>query len=253
MLVEKYILLDLLLFKLVFIPEKESALLAIPETCADKIITLYHSSLFAGHQGVIKTYSTIGDVFFIPGLIHYLRSYINGCHTCQLIRKDKSPTRQLQARIILNYRSLPRLNIDLKVMPKSYRGHKFILCITDEVTNYLITVPIHQSRSVEIGDALIENVISKYCVPNYIIMDQHITLMSSLMNYLFKKLDIKIKTVEPYNHQSLQAEHGIKSPSTILAKHFTDHGQMWPKYLPLATLAHNAFKSPNQATIFHMS
>ena len=50
----------------------ETALLAIPETCADKIITLYHSSLFAGHQGVIKMYSTIGDKFFITGLIPYL-------------------------------------------------------------------------------------------------------------------------------------------------------------------------------------
>ena len=32
----------------------ESVSLAIPETCVDKIITLYHSSLFAGHQGVLK-------------------------------------------------------------------------------------------------------------------------------------------------------------------------------------------------------
>ena len=61
--------------------------------------------------------------------------------------------------------------MDLKVMLRSYKGHKFILCITDEVTHYLITVPIHQSRSEEIGNALIENVISKYCVPNDIIMD----------------------------------------------------------------------------------
>ena len=38
MLAEKYVLLDSLLFKLVTIPEKESALLAIPETCADQII-----------------------------------------------------------------------------------------------------------------------------------------------------------------------------------------------------------------------
>ena len=53
-LAEKYILLDSLLFKLVTTPEKETALMAIPETCADKIITLYHSSLFTGHQGVIK-------------------------------------------------------------------------------------------------------------------------------------------------------------------------------------------------------
>ena len=36
---EKYILSDSLLFKLIAIPGKEAALLAIPETCADKIIT----------------------------------------------------------------------------------------------------------------------------------------------------------------------------------------------------------------------
>ena len=42
-------------------PEKEASLLAILEICVDKIITLYHSSLFAGHQGMIKTYLMIGD------------------------------------------------------------------------------------------------------------------------------------------------------------------------------------------------
>ena len=63
-LAEKYILLDSLLFKLTTIPGKETALLAIPEMCVDKIITLYHSNSFAGHQGVIKTYLTINDRFF---------------------------------------------------------------------------------------------------------------------------------------------------------------------------------------------
>ena len=112
-LAEKYILLDSLLFKLVTTLEKEIALLAIPEICADKIIMLYYSSLFAGHQGVIKTYLTIEDNFFIPGLLHYLHSYIRGCHIFQLSRNDKPPTRQLQTRINLNYKPLSRLSMDL--------------------------------------------------------------------------------------------------------------------------------------------
>ena len=58
-LAEKYILLGSLIFKWVTTPKKETALLAIPEICADKIITLDHSSLFTGHQGVINTYLTI--------------------------------------------------------------------------------------------------------------------------------------------------------------------------------------------------
>ena len=81
-------------------------------------------------------------------------------------------------------------------MPRSYRGHKHILCIIGKVTNYLITVPIHQSKSEEIGDVLIENMITRYCVPEYLIMDPDRSLMSSLMNYLFKILYNK-KIVAP--------------------------------------------------------
>ena len=104
---------------------------------------------------------------------------------------------------------------------------------------------MYQSKAEEIGEALIELVITKYCVPDCIIMDQDSAFMSSLMNYLFNKFNIKIKTVAPYNHLSLQAEHGIKSLSTILTKHLTNSGQMWPKYLSLATFTYNTFNSLN--------
>ena len=136
---------DSLLFKIITTPEKETALLAIPEICTDKIIIIYHSSLFAGHKGVIQTYLTINDKFLIPYLINYLRYYIKGCYICQLALNGKTLTRQLQTRINPNYIPLSRLSIDFKVMPRSYRGHRYILCIIDEVTNYLITIPIHQA------------------------------------------------------------------------------------------------------------
>ena len=97
-------------------------------------------------------------------------------------------------------------------MSRASKGHKFILCVIDEVTNNLITVPMYQSKAEEVGEALIEHVITKYCIPDCIIMDQDSTFMSSLMNYLF---NMKIKMIAPYNHQSLQAEHGIKWLSNI--------------------------------------
>ena len=130
-------------------------------------------------------------------------------------------------------------------MPKSQKGHKYILCIIDEVINFLVTVPIFQARSEEIEETLLEHVITNYCIPEYIIMDQDSTFMSSLMMYLFHRLDINIKTIASYNHQSLQAEHGIKSLTGILTKHLTSLGQMWTKYLSLATFAYNTFNSPN--------
>ena len=56
-------------------------------------------------------------------------------------------------------------------MPRSHKGHKYILCIIDDITNYLIMIPIYQSKVEEIADALIEKVITKYCIPDCIIMD----------------------------------------------------------------------------------
>ena len=219
---ESFILLDSLLFKLVMIPEKEKALLAIPENCADKIIEFYHSSLFTGHQGVIKTYLTISDKFFIPHLMQYLRSYLSACHICQLFRNDNPPSRQLETRINLNYRSMSRLSMDLKMMPKLQKGQWFILCMIDEMTNYLITAPLYQVRSEEVRETFIENIIGKFGMPDYVMMDQDSAFMSYFMSYLFKKLGITVKTVGPYKHRSLQAEHGKKSLSSILSKCLTD-------------------------------
>ena len=130
-------------------------------------------------------------------------------------------------------------------MPRSQKWHQYIQCVIDEMTNYLITAPLYQARSEEVGAALIENVTSKFGMPEYMIMDQDSAFMSSLMSYLFKKLGISIKTVGPYNHKSLQAEHGIKSLSNILSKHSTGQGQPWHKVLSLATFAYNIFHTPN--------
>ena len=119
MLAEKFVMLDSLLFKMS--SDKETVVLAVPEMCTDRIITLYHKSLFAGHQGVIKTYLTISDKLFIPNLIYCLRSYIKGCHLCQLVHNEKPPPRQLQARINPNYVLISRLSVDLKVIPRSHK------------------------------------------------------------------------------------------------------------------------------------
>ena len=93
-------------------------------------------------------------IIFIPNLIHYLRSYIKDCHIFQLYRSEKPPTRHFHTGINPNYILISRLSIDLKVTPKSQKGHKYILCVIDEMTNFLIMVPVYQARSEEVGEAL---------------------------------------------------------------------------------------------------
>ena len=87
--------------------------------------------------------------------------------------------------------------MDLKVMPKSYKGDKYILCVIDEVTNYMITAPVKQAKLEEVGEILINSVFSKYCVPDCMIMDLDSAFMSLLMTYLFKKVRNTDKNCSP--------------------------------------------------------
>ena len=75
MFAENFVLLDSLIFKLVTTLVKETALLAIPEICVDKIIALYHVSLFAGHQGIVKTYLTMPNA--LSEIIYKRMSYMS--------------------------------------------------------------------------------------------------------------------------------------------------------------------------------
>ena len=116
---------------------------------------------------------------------------------CQLVQEMRNcPQDKLQAMNIPKICSIFQTKHGPKGDAQDHiKSHKYILCIIDEVTNYLITVPIFQARSEEIGETLIENIITKYYIPEYIIMDQDSAFMSSLMTYLLKKIGIQIKTV----------------------------------------------------------
>ena len=115
-LAKKYVLLDSLIFKIGKKLRKRNYYWLFQKH-ADKIMSLYHLCLFGGHKGVVKTYLTLGDKFFIPGQIYLLRSYRKACYICQLSRNEKPLVGQLPQRINLNYRLLSRLSMDLKVKP----------------------------------------------------------------------------------------------------------------------------------------
>ena len=137
---------------------------------------------------------------------------------------------------------MSRLSMDLKVMPKSQKGHRYILCVIDEVTNFLIMVPIFQARSEEVREAFLEHVVTKHCIPDYIIMDQDSVFMSSLMTYLFHRLNINNS---PLQSSITPGRAQYQVPYMHSNQTSPDLGQMWTKYLSLATFAYNTFNSPN--------
>ena len=80
--------------------------------------------------------------------------------------------------------------------------------------------------------------------PSHIISDKDPAFTSSLMEAFALKLNISMILVNPTNHKSLQAEHGIKSLSGLLVKHLSEQWN-WVSCLYYSSLCYNCYDSPN--------
>ena len=239
-----YMLLDGLLFKILDTGvEDPTTVLCIPTSKAHVLMEYYHSSVMGGHTGITKCFQTISKRFYCPNLAEQLRAYITGCHICQLFKKGRPFDRPLQKRVNLNVPAMTKISMDMKEMPPS-NGYTHILVILCEVSNFMVALPLHSTRTQTILDAFQKGYLAYFGPPTHIMCDQDTSFSSSLMEAFAEKLNIRMIMVSTTNHKSLLAEHGIKSLSNLLVKHLSG---LWSWYncLPYAMLCYNSYSTPN--------
>ena len=239
-----YLILDGLLFKILENGEGNlDTVLCIPTSKLHILLNAYHSSILGGHTGIKKCSHTISQRFYCPNLAENLRAYITGFHICQLCKKGKDLKRPYQKRINLNVPAMTKISMDIKQMPAN-KGYSHILVLLCEVTNYMVALPLMSTRTPHILDAFQKGYLAYFGPPTHIICDQDPAFTSSLMEAFVSQLNIRIVLVSPTNHQSLQAEHGIKSLSGLLVKHLSTVWS-WHSVLPYSMLCYNGYSSPN--------
>ena len=239
-----YLILDGLLFKILDNGEGNlDTVKCIPTSKVHILLNVYHSSILEGHTGITKCYHTISQRFYCPNLAENLTAYITGCHVCQLFKKGKDLKRPYQKRINLNVPAMTKISMGIKQMPAN-KGYSHILVLLCEVTNYMVALPLMSTRTPHILDAFQRGYLAYFGPPTHIICDQDPAFTSSLMEAFVTQLNIKIVLISPTNHQSLQAEHGIKSLSGLLVKHLSTVWS-WHSVLPYSMLCYNGYSSPN--------
>ena len=244
-----HFLLGTLLFKLT--PNRigeMNPVLCVPPSKMDLVLDHYHSSLLGGHQGMNKTLMTLQERFFCPRLGDIVRSYIVSCHVCQLFKNSKRFDRPfLQRKYDINQGTMTCISMDIKHMPCSSTGYKYILVMLCEISNFMVTAPMVTATSPEICQVMQDHLICVFGTPVKLICDQDPAFMSHLTQTMLLSYGVKLITVSPTNHKSLLAEHGIKSLSNILMKHLTGLGLDWNIYCKPAMLVYNSYASPNLA------
>ena len=220
--------------------------LCIPVSTIDIFLEPFHSSILSGHMGMSKCVLTLQQKFYCPNLAYHVRMYIISCHVCQTFKNHKRFDRPFNRRIIdINAPSLSHISMDIKHMPPSKDKFSYILVMLCEISNFIVAVPMRTATAPEICEAIMENFIGYFGTPTRIVCDQDPAFMSHLTQWFLKSYGIHVTTASPTNHQSLMAEHGIKSLANILMKHLTGLGDNWPIYCKPAMVAYNSYATHN--------
>ena len=220
--------------------------LCVPTYKVDIFLELFHSSILGGHMGMSKSVLTLQQKFYCPNLAYHVRMYIISCHVCQTFKRHKRFDRPLNRRIIdINAPTLTHISMDTKHMPPSKDKFLYILVLLCEVSNFIVAAPMKTVTAPEICNAIMNHFIGYFGTPIRIVCDQDPAFMSHLCQWFLHSYGIHITTASPTNHQSLMAEHGIKSLSNILMKHLTGLGEDWPLYCKPTMLVYNSYATPN--------
>ena len=240
---EDFIVIEDLLFKMTKnrnspIPK---LLLCIPETCIPTILYHYHDIYFAGHQGVLRMYNTLREKFYFPNMMDCIRKYIISCHCCQSRRDKTDELEATFARIPLDFKVMTEFSMDVKHMPPSKYGFRYILFCTCEHSGYVEGIPIKEIKSEVIADAIFNNICCRYGNIKTIIFDEARYFTSEIMEHLCKLLNITPKLISVQNHGSNRTERQIRTFNDMICKQLHEAGENWPIYVKGVCFAMNSY------------
>ena len=112
----------------------------------------------------------------------------------------------MHARIPETYYPMTWLSADIKYMPKGFDNFKFLLIITCEYTNFVIAIPLKDTQTRTIAEALIHRVITIFGIPNLLIVEKDRALTRQIINLLLQALQCTQKIISSYNHSSLKTK-----------------------------------------------
>ena len=241
---EDYVLIKNLLFKIVERKHEDDykLVLCVPDVSAHFIISHYHDSLVANHQGVIKTYYTIKDKYFIPNLFDKLVKYIQSCAVCQARQMPTKASESLEwiPRITFGYRVFEELNIDTKYMYESIEGFKYLLVLVDSATRFTLAYPIKRLTAASCAEIVLQKICLFFGRIKTLRSDVGTEFCNKIMLYLTKALGIEPQFCAVGHHQSNLSERGIKTISDLLLSKLQGHGRQWPMYVPAVCYSINA-------------
>ncbi len=216
----------------------------IPPSLRKLIVTEYHN---IAHFGTDKVYSLLKDRYYWPSMYNYVKSFSQGCETCQKTKCATSPPKAPLVPMFIPNAPMQFLSIDIAYLPKDNNGYQYILLIGDIFSKFVQAVPLKDQTAPKIVDALLRNWIYIHGSPFYLLSDQGSNVDGEVMAEICNELGIEKRRSSAYHSQGNGfAERNIRTVKDLLRAvllHRRLQQSKWRSILPGLVFALNASES----------
>lgn len=214
--------------------------LVVPARHRVNVLTACHDVPLAGHLGFSRTYVLIRKRFYWPKMRRDVKKYVASCHGCQ---RRKVSNKRKQGFI----RPLPiaedvfdTVGIDLITKLPRSNGYNSILVCTDNLSKFVITVPLRDEQARSLIHAFHNFVIAKHGCPRVVLSDRGSNMMAEETKDFFRLFGIKRIYTSAYHPQTNgQTERFNRTLAASLTQYVCKRQNDWSDYLQALTFAYN--------------
>jgi transposase InsO family protein len=206
--------------------------LVVPESLREKVVSLAHDTLLAGHRGPSKTLSRVTQEFYWPGIHNFVSRYVASCDLCQRNVSKGTVGKAPLGKLPLVGTPFSIICIDLvgPLSPPS-EGYRYILTTIDMCTRFPEAIPLKDISSSTVAEALV-GIFSRVGVPKRIHSDRGSQFTSEMTREVYRLLSVQQSTTSPYHAMGNGViENFNKTIKNLLKKVTAERPKDWHRYL----------------------
>ena len=208
--------------------------LGIPdESEKKKILYEFHDSPVGGHRGMNETCRAVRAQYHWPNMKQEIQTYVIKCRSCQ-VNKVLTPRRKVPMEITTTAEHpFEKCFMDVVgPLPISQGNNKYILTFQDDLSKYVVAIPIHQQDAETIAKAFVEKIVLIYGTPRILQTDRGANFVSEVFRATCKILRIKkiqSTAFHPESQGSIERSHRVLAE---YLRHYVDEDQAnWDQWV----------------------
>ena len=128
--------------------------LVVPRPYVSKVLFMAHTHLLGAHLGMDKTRDRVLARFYWPGVKRDVEQYCQACPECQRVAPRATVRNPLIPMPIIET-PFDRIALDIVgPLPKTSRGHRYILVLVDYATRYPEALPLRAATAKAVAKEL---------------------------------------------------------------------------------------------------